>query len=141
MPSPSESSKSFANRIARSAVSRDATQLVRLLHVSGLVGGPAVAPAENDGDNVGIWAPKVVNGRVAFVRRAETMADWTYWADVQRIEPKSDKVRVLLIGESVARGYLYDPVFNPAMALQQILESQFGADKVEVIDLARTNLG
>jgi hypothetical protein len=41
----------------------------------------------------------------------------------------------------VARGSLYDPVFNPAIALQMILEAQFGAGEVEVIDLARTNLG
>ena len=156
-----ESLKSFANRMARSAFSGDATQLVRLLRVSGFFGGPATAsantasgvsvaglddafgsvPAGSYGDNVGIWAPKVVNGKVSFMRCIEAMAEWTYWADIPRIEPKSEKIRVLLIGESVARGYLYDPVFNPAVALQMILDSQFGADKAEVIDLARTNLG
>jgi hypothetical protein len=156
-----ESLKSFANRIAQAAYSGDATQLVRLLRVSGFFGGPTAAPANassgisvadldeafggvpagNYGDNVGIWAPKVVNGKVSFVRRMEAMPEWTYWADVPRIEPKSEKLRVLLIGESVARGYLYDPVFNPAMALQMILDAQFGEGKAEVIDLARTNLG
>jgi hypothetical protein len=147
--------------MARAASSEDAGQLVRLLRVSGLLGGPQVeaattssgvsvadldgalnsAPARSYGDNVGIWGPKVVNGKVAFVRRAEAMAEWNFWADVGRIEPKSEKLRVLLIGESVARGYLYDPVFNPAIALQMILETQFGEGQVEVIDLARTNLG
>ena len=96
---------------------------------------------ESQGQNVGLWEPKIANGKVAFVRRMDAMAEWTYWADVARIEPKGEKLRVLLIGESVARGYLYDPVFNPALALQMILEAQFGEGQVEVIDLARTNLG
>jgi hypothetical protein len=45
-----------------------------------------------------------------------------------------------LIGESVARGYLYDPQFTPAMALEAILQAQLGHNAVEVIDLARTDL-
>jgi len=161
MQSLPESWKSFANRIARAAVSDNAAQLVRLLRVSGFFAGPpndagktssgvsvadldealGGAPAASDGDHVGIWERKVINGKITFVRRMEAMPEWNYWADVGRIEAKGERMRVLLIGESVARGYLYDPVFNPAMALQMILESQFGEDKVEVIDLARTNLG
>lgn len=159
MQSLPETLKSFANRIAQAAVPANAVQMVRLLRVSGLFGGPtneaanqssgSVAglddafgvPAGSYGHNVGIWEPRVANGKVSFVRRMEAMEEWTYWADVGRIEPKGEKLRVLLIGESVARGYLYDPVFNPAMALQTILEAQFGEGKVEVIDLARTNLG
>ena len=161
MQSLPESLKSFANQIARAAASDKAAQIARLLRVSGLLGSPAPetdqatntvsvaglddvlggAPARSYGENVGIWAPKNVSGKVSFVRRMETMTEWTYWADVGRIEPKNEKIRVLLIGESVARGYLYDPVFNPAIALQMILEEQFGEGQVEVIDLARTNLG
>ena len=145
MQSLPESLKSFANRIAQAAVPANAIQMVRLLRVSGFFGNPAsealAVPAGSSGQNVGIWEPKVANGKVSFVRRMEAMAEWTYWADVGRIEPKGEKLRVLLIGESVARGYLYDPVFNPAIALQMILEAQFGEGKVEVIDLARTNLG
>ncbi len=161
MQSLPESLKSFANRIARAAVSDNAAQMVRLLRVSGFFGGQpndasktssgvsvadldealGGAPAASYGDDVGIWGRKVINGKATFVRRMEAMPEWNYWADVGRIDAKSEKTRVLLIGESVARGYLYDPVFNPAMALQMILESQFGEDKVEVIDLARTNLG
>jgi len=161
MQSLPESLKTFAARMARAAFSEDAGQVVRLLRVSGLLGAPqgeaatassgvsvadldgalGGAPARSYGDNVGIWGAKVVNGKVSFVRRMEAMAEWNYWADVGRIEPRSEKLRVVLIGESVARGYLYDPVFNPAMALQMILEAQFGEGKVEVIDLARTNLG
>ena len=160
MQSLPESLKSFANRIARTAVANNATQMVRLLRLSGLLGSTAGntgasssgavddldeafgdAPVRSYGANVGIWEPRIVNGKASFVRRREAMHEWNYWADVARFDAKSDKTRVLLIGESVARGYLYDPVFNPAMALEQILESQFGEGGVEVIDLARTNLG
>lgn len=153
MQSLPETLKTFANRIAQAAVPADAIQMVRLLRVSGFFGGPAneagssVADdafgvtAGSYGHNVGIWEPKPANGKVSFVRRMEAMAEWTYWADVARIEPNGEKLRVLLIGESVARGYLYDPVFNPAMALQMILDAQLGEGKAEVIDLARTNLG
>lgn len=69
------------------------------------------------------------------------MDTWHFWANIGRIEPKGSKLRVVFLGESVARGYLYDPDFTPAMVLQMILEEQFGKDKIEVIDLARTNLG
>jgi hypothetical protein len=153
-----ESLKHFANRIAEAAVSENAAEVVRLLRVSGFLGGPpndaattsgvsvadlddalGGAPPPTYGDYVGIWKRKVVDGKVSFVRRMETMPEWNYWADVGRIEPKSEKTRVLLIGESVARGYLYDPVFNPATALRMILESHF--EGIEIIDLARTNLG
>ncbi len=148
-----DSSKAFANHIAGAAVSEDAVQLVRLLRLSGYLGGPSstisaldlddafTSPSASPSDRIGIWERKVANGKVSFVRRMEAMPEWIYWANLSRIEPKGEKPRVLLIGESVARGYLYDPVFTPALALQIILESQFGEGGIEVIDLARTNLG
>jgi hypothetical protein len=161
MERPPESLKAFANRIARSAVSDHASEIVNLLNVSGFFGDRtnaageprgAVSVADLDdalgavpptsyGDNVGIWGRKVINGKVTFVRRLEAMDEWHFWADVGRIDAKSEKLRVLFEGESVARGFLYDPGFTPAFALQTILEEQFGTEQVEVIDLARTNLG
>jgi len=74
------------------------------------------------------------------VRRMEAMDEWHFWANLGRIDPKGTKRRVLFMGESVARGYLYDPDFTPAMALQMILDAQVGEGEFEVIDLARTNL-
>jgi len=152
--------KSFANRIARAAVSEDAAQVARLLLVSGLLGGtadliPDQSPTntsgdrnrENDslaalatGDQVRIWERTKGSGKNYFVRRKELFDEWHFWADVDRIEPKSVKRRVILIGESAARGMLYDPLFTPAMVLETILQSQFGKDEIEVIDLARINL-
>lgn len=147
MERPPESLKTFADRIARVAASDDATQLIRLLRLSGLMGSQQIAapdtidttPAEHE--HVGIWERKTENGRTSFVRRLETMNEWHFWANLGSIEAKGAKRRVLLIGESVARGYFYDPDFSPALALQMILDAQFGENEIEVIDLARTNLG
>ncbi|HEX3091964.1 MAG TPA: SGNH/GDSL hydrolase family protein, partial [Candidatus Angelobacter sp.] len=42
----------------------------------------------------------------------------------------------MLLGESVARGYFFDPYFNPAMVLQQMLRKAAQARDVDVVDLA-----
>jgi hypothetical protein len=67
-------------------------------------------------------------------------ADWFSWADKERLEPKRGKWRVVLIGESVARGYLYDPHYTPASVLEGMLKSHLGAEDVDVVDLAKSNL-
>jgi hypothetical protein len=159
MERPPESLKSLASRIAQVATSEDGRQMTRLLRVSGLLGQPlkpavgqsltgrpgnldnkdrALSP---NSDCVGIWERKSENGKTYFARRMDKIQEWQYWANVVQIPPKSAKRRILLLGESVARGYLYDPQFTPAMALEEILQSQFGKSGVEVIDLARTNMG
>jgi hypothetical protein len=158
MQRPPEFLKSFADRIARAAASEGAGQVMRLLRIAGLTGA---VPTNSTGDPndapssfsvvekgvppkqsklIGIWERRTENGKTSFIRRLDTLDDWHYWANVGRLELKGPKLRVLYIGESVARGYLYDPDFTPAMALQTILEEQFGKDQIEVVDLARTNL-
>src|SRR5689334_20238398 len=157
MSRPPQFLKTFADRIARAASSEAAEELVRMLRISGLTGDdhtralvseipktfdasePGVPPQQSR--HIGIWERKVENGKTCFVRRLEAIRSWQYWANVGLIEPRGSKLRVLLIGESVARGYLYDPSFTPAIALQMILDGYFGKDHAEVIDLARTNLG
>lgn len=136
--------KSFADRIAQTASSADAAELIRLLRLSGLITDSvhdANAPHVMDSQHVGIWERTDENGQTSFVRRMDTMDEWHFWANLARIDPKGAKRRVLFMGESVARGYLYDPDFTPAMALQMILDRQVGEGEFELIDLARTNLG
>lgn len=159
MERPPESLKSFADRIAQAATSEEADELVRLLRVSGLTGPIANRPAHYGDEDaptsirasepgvdprqsrfIGIWEKRIENGKPIFVRGLDSIETWHYWANVGRIEPKTSKLRVLFIGESVARGYLYDPSYTPAMVLQTMLEEHYGKDQVEVIDLARTNL-
>lgn len=158
MERPPDSLKSLANRIARATVSEDATEMVRLLQLSGLMGDaehyvkarmsnalggiyvsePGVPPRESK--HVGIWERRIENGKTCFVRRSDTMNEWHFWANLKRIEAKGSRRRILFMGESVARGYLYDPGFGPAVALHMILEAQFGEGQIEVLDLARTGL-
>lgn len=159
MERPPESLKSFADRIAQAAASEEADQLVRLLRISGLTGPIANRPVHYGSEDaptsvraaepgvspkqsrlIGIWERRAENGKTSFVRVLDSLDTWHFWANVGRIEPKSSKLRVLFIGESVARGYLYDPSYTPAMVLQTMLEEHYGKEQVEVIDLARTNL-
>jgi len=91
--------------------------------------------------NIGIWKPEVKNGNVSFVRMQP--AAWNerelgFWADVERINPKAARTRVVLFGESVARGLFIDPHFNCAIALESYLNSQKENKEIEVIDLAQS---
>jgi hypothetical protein len=160
MERPPESLKAFADRIARAAESEEANQLVRMLRISGWTGTfsghqiqhfgeedrptsvlacePGVPPKQSR--MIGIWERRIEDGKAAYVRRLDQMELWHFWANVGRIEPRSSKLRVLYVGESVARGFLYDPGYTPALVLQTILEEEYGKGHVEVIDLARTNL-
>lgn len=61
---------------------------------------------------------------------------WPSWADVPSFPARGEKRRVLLLGESVARGFFYDPVLTPALLMEKCLQV-VGADQFEVIDLAR----
>jgi hypothetical protein len=88
---------------------------------------------------VGTWeATNEAVGR-SFVR-VDTGVPWHLWANVPKIPPKGPRRRIVMIGESVARGHLFDPHFTPALALQQIMSDACGPDETEIVDLARTNL-
>lgn len=153
MGCPPEALKSLANDLAQTLIS-DASGVIAKLRLIGLLTQPtspsspppmdatrlgsAHSPANPD--LVGIWERKLKDGLTFFARRIDMMGDWNYWANVGRIEAKGAARRVVLIGESVARGYFYDPQFTPAMALESILQSRLGEGELEVIDLARTNL-
>lgn len=152
MERPPDSLKLYANRLAGATVAPDGARLTSLLRLAGFLGAmnedsrakyladvKHVDQAVNS-DYIGIWERKVENGKTCFVRRMEMMHDWQQWANVGRIEAKGDKPRVVFIGESVARGYLYDPLFSSAIALQMILDNKLGKGEAEVIDLARSNL-
>jgi hypothetical protein len=146
MQRPPEISKSFANRLAALADSKESAHLIRLLQLTGMFAGnrksrPAASPpSPAASDRVGIWERKSKDGKSYFARSMDRANEWNMWANEGRIEAKGAKRRVVLIGESVARGYLYDPLFTPAMVLEKILVPHFGQDKIEVIDLARLSL-
>lgn len=150
--------KSFANRLAEISLSEDGARALGLFQASGLLvstsgdGGENPRPEDTGDsppahgmapgtapDHIGIWERK--KGTEHFVRRLDLVRDWHFWANRGRIGPKGNRKRVVLLGESAARGYLYDPQYTPATALECMLQLQLGKGGVEVIDLARTNLG
>ena len=92
---------------------------------------------------IGIWDADP-NDPMRFRRTDETADEWRYWADESEIVLQLGSFRVVLIGESVARGYLLDPAHTPAMVLEFMLTSasqEIGdARPLQVIDLARTDL-
>lgn len=136
--------RDMAGRLAQLFESDKGERILRLItHLSitpEASGSAAKAVAETPAKlRVGTWeAADTPRGR-SFVR--VDIGDPAHlWASVQKIPPKGPRRRVVLVGESVARGHLYDPYFNPAQALQQIMNAACGPAKVEVVDLARTDL-
>lgn len=88
---------------------------------------------------IGIWKMSWDNGNKIYLRDDQFANEFVYWADIPKIESKSEKFRIVLLGESVARGWPVDPGYNPALSLQKIFDKA-GSD-VEIVDLARTNCG
>jgi hypothetical protein len=91
-------------------------------------------------DLIGIWA-RDKNDIAAPYKRLETCrSEWRLWADNEEIPARSSGRRIVLLGESAARGYFYDPVFAPATVLQKLLRSLRETRDIEVVDLARSNI-
>lgn len=139
--------KDKADRLAQLFESEEGERILRLItqlsatqnHAGTSTEEPSEPTDPAEKTLVGIWeAVDDVHGR-SFVR-VETGERWYFWANVQRIPPKGSRRRIVLVGESVARGLLYDPQFNPALALQAMMNAACGASEIEVIDLARTDL-
>jgi tetratricopeptide (TPR) repeat protein len=126
--------KSLADRMAGMLAGGGGADAVLLLERFGLLDGTEAAPGTRPGV-AGIWEP----GPQGY-RRAESLRqEWHYWANVPTIPPKGERKRIVLVGESVARGFLYDPEFNPAQALEAALTAVLG-EPAEVVDLARSDL-
>jgi hypothetical protein len=86
---------------------------------------------------IGVWKASPDGG---WKRQIERFEEWRCWADVEFIPPKAEgKTRILLIGESVARGYFFDPTVTPARMLRARLESAYPG-RFEVVDLARIDI-
>jgi hypothetical protein len=112
-------------------------QRLELLALRG-VDEPA-RPSDPGSLALGIWEPETdSDGNVEFVRSERYLEHWRFWADVDRLPAKRGP-RVVLLGESVARGYLYDPLVTPARVLKTMLRSVDGLDDADVVDLARTD--
>jgi hypothetical protein len=97
--------------------------------------------------NIGIYAPQVIEGatwyyrEVRYKERWKNLDKWKNFANVDRIPPKGSQKRIVLIGESVARGFFIDPGYTPAFVLESMLAGTMpDGQGVEVVDLGETNL-
>ena len=133
--------RDMAGRLAQLFDSAEGARILRLItQVSGTSTEELNRFVDTAGKpRVGIWEAEDEAGGRSFVR-VETGDPWHLWANVQKIPPKGLSRRVVLIGESVARGYLYDPHFTPALALQKMMDAACESEEIEVVDLARNIL-
>lgn len=145
MPEISRRLRDAADAVAESADSADGARalvrLGRLLEAAGGAGpAPAPPPLPTDPRPVGIWEPQPCAAGVRFVRPPSPRERASLWASIGSLEPKGRSKRVVLVGESVARGFFFDPHFNPALVLRNMLRVAASGGDVEVLDLARTDL-
>jgi hypothetical protein len=90
--------------------------------------------------SAGVWDLSDTPQGVALTRRPNTpLWESCVWSGDEHQPGKGDASRVVLIGESVARGYLLDPVFNPTMALRHHLDT-ISPGRYQCVDLARTSM-
>lgn len=127
--------KSLTDDMARLLSGSGGESALLLMERFGLLSIPERNPSGVRPGLIGIWEA----GPQGYERSAALRDEWRHWADVQTIPPKGERKRVLLLGESVARGFLYDPDFNPSKALEAALLTARG-QPVEIVDLAKVNL-
>jgi hypothetical protein len=138
--------KSFATQAARFLESTEEINAVRNFYLIELLKNqPQTSYTRFEiGDErtltLGVWRRENSGKEIPFTRDPKKKDEWFYWAKQERLEPKRMRWRVVLLGESVARGWFYDPLFTPAAVLQTMLESELGPGKIDVVDLARSNL-
>lgn len=131
----------LTERLSRALSSEEGASLIALLQRIGVkaAGGPPHTH-EVDSLRVGIWDPVPREGGAVELVRSEARKDeWRFWADVHTIPPKSGP-RVVLLGESVARAYLYDPAVTVASVLEANIRDIPGLERASVVDLAQSDL-
>jgi hypothetical protein len=88
---------------------------------------------------LGIWK-KLPGSKNVYERDPAMSGDWMSWASHHRIELRPEAKKIVLLGESIARGYFFDPKYNPAIILQHLLDLQPEGLNTQVVDLARSGL-
>src|SRR5690242_5192813 len=106
MNRPPETLKSAANRFAQLVATRQNSDILSLL---ARFDASVYAPSPNgssggDPVRVGIWEKKVRDSETVFTRNADSEA-WSLWAHTGTIRLRPNARRVVVLGESVARGY------------------------------------
>lgn len=129
--------KSFAADLARDLAADSGRLALELIDRLELLPPASEPPPAPEPGRIGIWQARSEDG-VTYFERQDDFGPSHAWADVQRFPLKTTKRRVVLVGESVARGFFYDPQLSPAQVLEGFLSSPVVPGGVEVVDLART---
>lgn len=127
--------KSLADEMARQLSGSSGASAVLLLQRFGLITLPERQKPSARSGVLGIWEA----GSQGYEPSAALRKQWPNWANIHSIPLKGERKRVLLLGESVAAGFLYAPEFRPAQALEAALTTALG-EPVEVVDLAKSDL-
>ncbi len=127
--------KALADEMARQLSGSSGESAVLLLQRFGLITLPERQTPSARSGGLGIWEA----GSQGYEPSAALRKQWPNWANIHSIPLKGERKRVLLLGESVAAGFLYAPEFRPAQALEATLTTALG-EPVEVIDLAKSDL-
>ncbi len=140
---PANDTKILCERLADSWRFEEASHSVRLIEALVRNQFPSVRPKlqwqePDEIQRIGIWHRDKEGQEASFVRRTEDDPGH-HWAETEKITRKHQKKRVVLLGESVAKGFYYDPHFTPALALQHILGA-VSQEEIEVVDLSRVAL-
>jgi len=99
-------------------------------------------PVKASTGHIGIYRPEPCGDTIQYVRDIAYKDKWIHFADIPVIPPKGKAKRIVLLGESVARGFLLDPEYTQARLLEKLINnSSCGEETFEVVDLAETNLG
>jgi hypothetical protein len=139
----------FTHRLSELLASEDGTLVLAYMQKLGLLAKAAdpstpVPPSKQTQDvaRVGVWQVFDTEQGIQLKRSKAVESEWRRWADVDTIPPKGAKKRVVMLGESTARGYFYDPVVNPAILLERMLNAGSSGSEagIEVVDLAEIGI-
>jgi hypothetical protein len=143
-PSSALREKADALALLLSSGQSSVTEINTLLEELGITNElteDTLSPVSGTTGHIGIYKPEEVDGEIVYNRDIARKGRWTYFADIPTIPAKGGRKRIVLLGESVARGFLLDPGFTPAQVLGALLNGNADKDEFEIVDLAETNLG
>src|SRR5215472_988348 len=105
-------------------------------------GGCGTAGLPSGPGDVALWHAERVPGGTELRRRnldehlfCGGASRW-HWADFDYVPPPHGARRVVLIGESVARGWAYDPMISPYLVLSRQLD-KLAPGRFQCVDLAQ----
>lgn len=105
--------------------------------------GKLINPLNRIPQQIGIWTPVFENELLKYYKRNKDISNRfggndASWSDIETIHrAPPHKKTIIYMGESVARGFIFDPVVTPAKLLKDKI---VGYDDYEIVDMACTGI-